>query len=300
LLSRYLIVEDFFRDAEQMRACLDRHFGDPDHSGGSSHQIWDYWHVPGLYTYLRTDPRRMFPPALLDQFLNALRFWALEVLGLDHVPRPYLSLYVDGCGQGLHNDAGNGRWGFVYSLTRWEQRRFVGGETLIFKDIPYWETEAMRYPGAGLAFYDLIPARFNQLLVFDDRLVHAVLPLQGNMAPTEGRLVIHGHIRDGGIHITGALSIEQIEKVLSEAQAYIRSRMRSLGTPFSGCVCVRITVASDGSVASAVPLTDRVCRTGPHAPDPSQLIRDIVTFLASLRFPQAAGKSVVTIPVSIE
>jgi hypothetical protein len=46
---------------------------------------------------------------------------------------PYLSLYVSGCRQGLHNDARNGCFAFVYSLTR-DQRRTVGGETLVFRE----------------------------------------------------------------------------------------------------------------------------------------------------------------------
>ena len=48
--------------------------------------------------------------------MRTLRTWSLETLGLGTVTRPYLSLYVPGCLQGWHNDSGNGRFAYVYSL----------------------------------------------------------------------------------------------------------------------------------------------------------------------------------------
>src|SRR5689334_2209871 len=93
----------FLNDAEEMRACYDRHFSSPHRNAAPSHQIWDYWHVPDLYTYLRTSPRRVFPSAFVDLFVEKLRAWAVDKLGMTLVSEPTLSLYVDGCGQGLHN-----------------------------------------------------------------------------------------------------------------------------------------------------------------------------------------------------
>jgi hypothetical protein len=292
-----LVVQNFFEQADELRASFDRHFGDPDHNG-PSHQIWDYWHVPRLYTYLRTEPRNIFPSALMDRFLTRLEDWALESLGLSQVTCPYLSLYVDGCGQGLHNDSGNGRWGYVYSLTKWDERHFHGGETLIFRDSNYWETQALSRPGAGSTFYDLVPARFNQLLVFDDRLIHAVPPIQGNMAPQEGRVVIHGHIREGTIVIRGSLAHAGVE-ALSEALTYVRSRLAALGEGFHGYASIRLEIESDGRVSRAVRLSERVYRTSPQAGDPGRLVSDLADFLATLRFPATFGKSIAIVPVPI-
>ena len=50
-------------------------------------------------------------------------------LGCSRVSEPWLSFYVDGCRQELHADVPQGPWAFVFSLTRWDERPFEGGET---------------------------------------------------------------------------------------------------------------------------------------------------------------------------
>ena len=299
MLNSYITVENFFSDADRMRTCIDHFFGDPDHDSGISHQIWNYWHVPGLYTYLRTEPTRVIPLELMEQFLQLLQHWSIGVLGLSRISHPYLSLYINGCGQGLHNDAGNGRWGFVYSLTHWDAHRFTGGETLIFKDSPYLETEAIRHPTAGLGLYDLVPPRFNQLLVFDDRLIHAVPSLQGGMSPREGRIVIHGHIGEGGVQVQGTLSHRDVARVLYSVQPYVDSQLASFARPFHGCIAVRLTIACSGVVVEAVKLTDRILRTRPSIIDTEQFTSDLVAFLQTLHFPVSNGQTLVTIPIVV-
>src|SRR4029077_6658544 len=104
-------------------------FAEPYGHRAETHQIWNYWHVPELYTYLRTSPDKIRPAEALRLFHNALTTYAARQFALDAVSWPYLSLYVAGCRQGLHNDSANGRLGFVYSLTK-AGRRSTGGETL--------------------------------------------------------------------------------------------------------------------------------------------------------------------------
>lgn len=190
-----LLAPDFFLQAAELRRALDEHFDDPLAHSPATHGIWDYWHVPGLYTYLRALPERIIPPELVAAFLSELGDWTRQTLGYETVGHPYLSLYVDGCGQALHNDAENGVFGYVYSLTHWNRRRFDGGETIIMRTDNYWGSERSRSAGAGTSFYRLIEPEFNRLLAFDDRLIHGVERVQGTMDPREGRVVLHGHIR---------------------------------------------------------------------------------------------------------
>lgn len=46
---------------------------------------------------------------------------------------------------------------------------------------------------AGQHFFETVAPEFNQLLVFDDRIPHAVRQIMGGMDPREGRVVLHGH-----------------------------------------------------------------------------------------------------------
>lgn len=55
-------------------------------------------------------------------------------------PPPPRSYYVHGHRQGWHSDAPHGPFAFVLSLTRWEERRFSGGETMLLQPwvLDYW------------------------------------------------------------------------------------------------------------------------------------------------------------------
>ena len=54
----FAIFDDFLLDheAEALRAPIDLHFSEPHQHRFDSHFVWNYWYVPGLYTYLRAAP----------------------------------------------------------------------------------------------------------------------------------------------------------------------------------------------------------------------------------------------------
>src|SRR4051812_33687903 len=99
LRERFLVVDDFLADgrAREMRADVDAHFANPAQHSPQMHQVWNYWHVPGSYTYLRTAPEKVIAPEKVAAFGEALRSWSATNLGLAAVTWPYLSLYVPGC-----------------------------------------------------------------------------------------------------------------------------------------------------------------------------------------------------------
>src|SRR6266567_4187744 len=132
-----LIVVDAFLPASlalEMRRDIETHFAKPEEHRAETHQVWNYWFVPESYTYLRTAPEKVIERARIQAFHDALRDWSIGMLGMAKVTWPYLSLYVSGCRQNWHNDSVNGRFGFVYSLTR-DERRTIGGETLVRHEI---------------------------------------------------------------------------------------------------------------------------------------------------------------------
>ena len=131
----HLVIDDFLsvEVAARMRADIERHFADPGHHRPDTHQVWNYWFVPSLYTYLRTAPEKVLQRADIELFMDVMSSWSVSRLGLRAVSWPYLSLYVSGCRQNLHNDTGNGDFAFVYSLTR-NDRRSTGGETIVLHE----------------------------------------------------------------------------------------------------------------------------------------------------------------------
>ena len=188
-----LIVTDGFLPAElalQMRRAIDEHFANPQSHRPETHQVWNYWFVPELYTYLRASPERVIGQEGAAAFYEALRRWSIATLGMANVTWPYLSLCVPGCRQGWRNDSLNGRFGFVYSLTR-DLRRTLGGETLVRREADSFRGN-LTQPQAGRGFYETVEPRFNRLLIFDDRLPHAVERIEGAMDPDEAALCCTG------------------------------------------------------------------------------------------------------------
>lgn len=294
----YIVVENFFGGSEEMRAAFEAHFSNP-HTHTPQHQVWNYWYVPDQYTYLRTNPGKIIPEQLISNFVQRLNQWASSALGVTARSNPWLSLYVNGCGQGLHNDSLNGQLGYVYSLTRWDQRSFLGGETILFHPENYWETERIKTSGAGASFYDKVPARYNQLLVFDDRIIHGVQPLQGTMDPRAGRVVLHGHLKAEEGILNGALTGDAILKVWPPVLEKIQALTQQHRHIFHGFMTLRLSIQADGHVASVQCLCDRIL---PLSADKSRLEpmkQSIVQLLAALVFPSASGASQFTLPILV-
>lgn len=187
LTNRFLIIDDFLskESALSLRADIDAHFADSDRHGPDQ-QIWNYWYVPDSYTYLRTSPEKIIAKAKIDGFMKALGRWSAVNLGFAKATWPNLSLYIPGCSQVLHNDSTNGRMGYVYSLTR-NERKTIGGETIVMEDKDLFRAYLDR-PAAGLGLFDRIEPRFNRLVLFDDRVPHAVQRVEGSMDPVRGTL----------------------------------------------------------------------------------------------------------------
>ena len=122
-----------------LRSHFDMRFEDPLKTT-SDRFCWDNWYVPYQYSLLRTPAASFFPPALYDRLEDALCEWGERRLGCRGVSPIWLSYYIDGCHQELHTDAPHGPWAFVLSLTKWEDREFKGGETMVLQPqvLEYW------------------------------------------------------------------------------------------------------------------------------------------------------------------
>jgi len=109
---------------------------------------WDYWHVPSQYTLHRTQAASYFDEDAFAALTDALTAFGQRELGCRAISPPWLSFYVDGCEQRLHADVPQGPFAFVLSLTRWEERRFSGGETSLLRPetLDYWRARLGRSP----------------------------------------------------------------------------------------------------------------------------------------------------------
>jgi Rps23 Pro-64 3,4-dihydroxylase Tpa1-like proline 4-hydroxylase len=292
-----LVTDDFLPLdlALAMRQDIEAHFSEPSAHRADTHQVWNYWHVPELYTYLRTTPERVIRRDRVDSFVGALQAWSTDTLGMGNVTWPYLSLYVSGCRQGLHNDAVNGRFAFVYSLTR-DQRRTIGGETLVFREGDPFRGKLVE-ASAGRGFYDVFEPKFNRLIVFDDRLPHAVERVEGSMDPIEGRFVLHGHLTESGT-ITGALPVQVVEAAVSELLRDFGAQNAAQTAIYQGPLVLRFSISPRGFVETCEIVVDRVVHPDLGHTDWEPLRTNLIEKLTALKFPPAGGRTTVTQPLA--
>lgn len=298
LRAPILIADDFLPPelAGAMRADIDGHFAEPRTHRADTHQIWNYWFVPELYAYLRTGPEKVIRRDRVESFVGALQAWSIATLGMGNLTWPYLSLYVSGCRQGLHNDATNGRFGFVYSLTR-DQRRTIGGETLVFREGDPFRGKLVE-ASAGRGFYDSIEPKFNRLVVFDDRLPHAVERVEGSMDPVEGRFVLHGHLSETGTIIAGALPVAAVEEAVLGLLRDFAARNAARIALYQGPLALRFVIGPGGSVETCDILIDRVACTDPGHTEWEPMRAGLVDMFKTLKFPPASGETTVTQPLA--
>jgi len=125
----------------------------------------------------------------------------------------------------------------------------MGGETLVGREPDPFRSN-LTQPQAGRGFHETIEPRFNRLLLFDDRLPHAVERIEGAMDPVEGRFVLHGHISEGGLIIEGALSAAAVAGPIAEVLRSFSGEIAAAAGFITGCWCC--ACASTRQAASPV------------------------------------------------
>lgn len=294
------LVDSFFTGASDLRDHFDDRFADP-RGTRADRFVWDFWHVPGQYTALRTPAWTYFPPRVYDAFHQRLVWWGRRVLGCHDVSPPWLSNYVEGCRQELHGDLPHGPWAFVYSLTPWQGRRFTGGETLLLRPevLDFWgdfrSTRAVEEPELVRA----VPPKFNRLVVFDPRIPHGVRRVEGTMDPREGRLVVHGWFVQPRPFIEGPLHTKSLEGAIGEVTKAI-TPVLSAGLPLAGLLSVGFTVTPAGETKGYRVLSDTTRVPSSEEPGRRELHRAIRRALSSHRFPKGRKASQVTLPLVFE
>ncbi len=281
--SRSVITVDrFATEAPELRRVFDARFEDPRRANADRF-VWDYWHVPGQYTALRTPAWTYFPPALYRRFHERLVEWGRENLGCHDVSPPWLSNYVEGCRQELHGDLPHGPWAFVFSLTNWKRRTFRGGETLLVRDevLDYWHGfESTRSIEEGELIRE-VPPEFGRLVVFDPRIPHGVRQVTGTHDPREGRLVVHGWFVQPRPFIQGSLSTKTLSSRIEGLTDQLGGWIGEL--PIAGMVSLRFSVDREGQARDVKVLSDTTRVPAADENERVKLIRTICKHVETWR-----------------
>lgn len=176
--ARHIITEDSFGGdlTQRLRRHFVDRFKDPKKTTADRF-VWDYWFVADQYRLLRTPASEFFPERMYKQLEEALCEYGAKNLGTRSISPIWLSYYVDGMYQSWHCDNPHGPFAFVLSLTDWENRPFLGGETMIMKPetLDFWRaydpTKGVEVP----QLIDLVEPKMGQLTVFNPRYMAALL-----------------------------------------------------------------------------------------------------------------------------
>ncbi len=294
-----IVVDRFAPEAKQLRRVFDDRFADPRRAHADRF-AWDYWHVPGQYTALRTPAWTYFPAPLYRRFHERLVAWGRAHLGCHDISPPWLSNYVEGCRQELHGDLPHGPWAFVFSLTDWPRRTFRGGETLLVRDevLDYWHGfESTRSIEEGELIRE-VPPQFSRLVAFDPRIPHGVRTVTGTHDPREGRLVIHGWFVQPRPFIRGPLSTRTLTARIGDLTDQLGSWLGDL--PVAGMLSFHFTVDRRGNVRDVRLLSDTTRVPAAAEKTRAKLVRKIRSHVGDWQLGAQRGASQVTLPLVFE
>jgi hypothetical protein len=294
--SHILKVPQFSKTAPLLRQEFDARFSNPlvAHRGRF---VWDHWNVPGQYNLLRTPAFEYFDQKIYMRFHKELVLWGRRTLGCWDISPPWMSCYIEGCKQELHSDVPHGPWAFVFSLSP-QHPKYSGGETLILKPdvLNYWKNFLAPKDRELSSFVDKIPAKFNQLTVFDPRYPHSVTEVRGTNDPREGRLVIHGWFTEPKTYIEGYLPGKATEKILNEAYARVVDLILAYA-PTQGVMSLQLKVSATGRVTGMRWGTQNLLNL--EGRRPQALTRQIEKLYLGLKFPKAKGPTAMTVPLIV-
>jgi hypothetical protein len=300
-MTRSVVIVDKFAptDGRALRDTFDERFAEPRSTRGDRF-VWDWWHVPGQYTALRTPAWTYFPRKTYEAFHRRLVAWGRATLGCHDISPPWLSCYVDGCRQELHGDLPHGPWAFVYSLTPWQGRAFRGGETHHLRDefFDFWQDLRSVRAVEEHELLRAVEPRFDRLVVFDPRIPHGVRTVTGTRDPREGRLVIHGWFVQPRPFVEGALPVRALSQRIADLGGALGTWLGEL--PIAGMLSLAFTVDGHGraknvrllSDTTRVPLANEAARR--------TVVRRIRAFVATWTFGKQRGPSQVTLPLVFE
>lgn len=274
----YINIQDqFYGKAKEMRRAFDATFRNP-HQAKAERFCWDYWHIPDQYTLLRTPAYQFFPKKIYEPFHRHLVRWGRENLGCHDISPTWLSCYVEGCKQEIHRDLPHGPLAFVYSLTPWASRKFLGGETFLLSP-----------SGKALERNELlktIPAKFNRLTLFDPAIPHGVTEVRGVHSPLEGRLVIHGWFVQPRPFLLGSLKPQQVQKVLDNQLSDLLDRDLADEPVSGGFASFKLEILKSGRVKSVKSLVDT-----------ARVSQVLKKSLLQLQFASSRGPTKLTLPI---
>jgi hypothetical protein len=297
-VSRSVLTFDRFApEAAALRAVFDERFADP-RSTRADRFTWDWWHVPGQYTHLRTPAWTYFPRALYAAFHRRLVTWGRETLGCHDISPPWLSCYVDGCSQQLHGDLPHGPFAFVLSLTR--GRAFSGGETLLLRDevLDFWDDFRSVRAVEQADLVRAVAPRFNRLVVFDPRIPHGVREVRGTRDPREGRLVLHGWFVQPRPFVRGPLRAAALSARVGDLLAELPALLGDL--PVAGLLALAFDVGRHGAVAGARVLSDTTRVPRVYERERRRVVGSVIRAVGTWRFGAQRGRSRVTLPLVFE
>ncbi len=292
-----IVVDRFAPEADALRATFDERFEDP-RSTRADRFVWDYWHVPGQYTALRTPAWTYFPKRTYEAFHRRLVAWGRETLGCHDISPPWLSLYLDGCRQELHGDLPHGPWAFVFSLTR--GGTFTGGQTLLVRDevLDFWQDFASVRSVEEGELIRAVEPKFSRLVAFDPRIPHGVREVRGTHDPREGRLVVHGWFVQPRPFVKGPLATRTLAARIEELTGALGEWIGAL--PIAGLASFAFDVDKRGRVARVAILSDTTRVPAAEERARKAVVRKIRAAIGQWSFGPQRGTSRVTLPLVFE
>ena len=260
LMSCGVVVKDHFDGDGSLMSSLRREFDDRFSNPlktSADRFVWDYWHVPGQYSLMRTPADAFFPEKLYQELESRILDFGYQELGCRGISPIWLSYYVHGHRQEFHTDAPHGPLAFVLSLTDFENKRFSGGETMLLQEhmLNFWKNNGSKNAIELPDILQLVSPNFNRMTVFDPRIPHGVRTVEGVSDPRDGRIVLHGWFTEPVAYFEGDIQEEIATDIVNAALGPLYQELTKLPEA-SGILNVCLVMDACGAIDTMTILTN--------------------------------------------
>ncbi|HLJ91190.1 MAG TPA: hypothetical protein VKZ53_30605 [Candidatus Angelobacter sp.] len=108
--------KNFFRSAEALREQFEKQVLSSGGNRGLSAFVYAF--RENSYQFLTSSADRIFTAGILEEFIESLKAWAANTLGVSHVSAPQVRGYIHGCSRAFLCDEVSFEWHYSFCLTK--------------------------------------------------------------------------------------------------------------------------------------------------------------------------------------
>lgn len=186
-LEPFYLQGDFYDQATVLRDQFERALSSASSTDPNANPF-TYAYSENSYQFLAACAEKLFGPDVVFRFLDKLRAWARQTLGVAYASTPRVQIFIRGNQRHFAKDDIRVAWHYVLSITRSEKE--IRRAKFILES-PSARPRGVRW---GLTSVQRVMLNFNELLVHNVKLAYGVDEVKATTDLSKGLVLLEGYL----------------------------------------------------------------------------------------------------------